>query len=191
MSRARIGVVLCLAVAACTSGQQADLAASADTRPPPTTAPPTTTPPASTTTVPLVQVSGRVTSDTGAPVGRALVTTGEVASLTGPDGWFALETSTPGTMTVSKPGWTGVVMDWDEATTYYEAVISPQRIRGLRVAADAAGDEEKFQDLIRLADETAVNAFVFDTKQEGGDVLYSTGVAEAYRIGAVKPVYDP
>jgi hypothetical protein len=120
-----------------------------------------------------------------------MVTTGEVASLTGPDGWFTFETSTPGTMTVSKPGWTGVVMRWDEAVTYYEAVISPQRIRGLRVAADAAGDEEKYQSLIRLADETAVNAFVFDTKQEGGDVLYSTGVAEAYRIGAVEPVYDP
>jgi hypothetical protein len=182
---------MCLAVAACNSGQQADLAASAATQPPPTAAPPTTTPPTSTTTVPFVQVSGRVTSDTGAPVSRAMVTTGEVASLTGPDGWFTFETSTPGTMTVSKPGWTGVVMRWDEAITYYEAVISPQRIRGLRVAADAAGDEEKYRSLIRLADETAVNAFVFDTKQEGGDVLYSTGVAEAYRIGAVKPVYDP
>ena len=191
MNRAGIAVTLCLAVAACTSGQQPDLAAPAGTMAPPTTTPPTTAPPTTTTTVPIVQVSGRVTSDTGTPVSRAMVSTGELATLTGPDGWFALETSAPGPMTVSKPGWTGVVMDWDGATTYYEAVISPERIRGLRVAADAAGDEEKFQSLIRLADETAVNAFVFDTKQEGGDVLYSTGVAEAYRIGAVKPVYDP
>lgn len=151
----------------------------------------TTRAPVTTTTLPTFQVSGRVVSTSGTPLSRALVTMGEIGSTTGPDGWFAFETTSPDAMTVTKPGWVGVDVDWDEETGFYEATLAPQRIRGLRVAADAAGDDESFENLIRLADNTSVNAFVFDTKQEGGDVLYETGIEAAHEIGAVKPVYDP
>lgn len=64
-------------------------------------------------------------------------------------------------------------------------------MRALRVDAAAAGDDEAFAGLLALADETAVNGLVFDTKQEGGKVLYNTSVSDAHIIGAVVNAYDP
>lgn len=190
MSPVRILVVLCLAVAACSAGD-GDVAEPADDTPSTTATTTTTVMVTTTTTMPTLQVSGRVATESGAPVSRAVVSMGDVTSTTGADGWFAFEANAPALLTVSKPGWVGVEVDWDESTTFYEATITPRRIRGLRVSAEASGDDESFQRLIELANETAVNAFVFDTKREGGDVLYETGVFEANEIGAVEAVYDP
>lgn len=151
----------------------------------------TTTSPTTTTTQPLVNVSGRIARDDGTPVPRAFVEMGEMRSLTGPDGWFSFETTAPGTMTVSKPGWSSAELMWEEGTAFYRAVIEPQTIRGIRVAAEAAQSDQLFSGLLSLADDTAVNALVFDTKQEGGRVLYDTRVSDAHRIGAVEEFYDP
>ncbi len=65
-------------------------------------------------------------------------------------------------------------------------------IRALRVAGDlsGAGDLEKWQSLLDLADETGINAFVVDTQDEGGHVYHDTDVDLAYEIGAVIPRYD-
>lgn len=116
---------------------------------------------------------------------------GEFQSVTGADGWFSFETTTPTTMHVSKPGWRSVEVAWDDSVTFYETTIAPQKIRGLRVGADAAGSDAAFAQLLSLADSTAVNTFVFDTKQEGGDVLYDTAVPAAHEVGAVRALYDP
>lgn len=150
-----------------------------------------TTIPPTTTTLPVFSVQGKVTREDGTPVARAFVTMGETRAISGADGWFSFETADPTTMTVGKPGWSSVEVAWDEATVFYEATIAPTRIRGIRVSAEAAADDAKFSSLLQLADETAVNALVFDTKQEGGTVLHDTGVAEAHEIGAVAPIYDP
>jgi hypothetical protein len=150
-----------------------------------------TTTTTTTTIVPSHQVSGRVTDGEGTPVARALVTMGEARATTGPDGWFSLATVEPYEITVSKPGWTSTKIEWDEETTFYEATIVAQTIRGLRVAPESAGNDAAFQRLIELADETAINAFVFDTKRESGEVLYDTRVADAHDIGAVNVMYDP
>jgi hypothetical protein len=144
-----------------------------------------------TTTVPTIQISGRVMSDAGAPVSRATVTMGETTTLTAPDGWFTIETTSPDAMTVSKPGWVGTDVELNDEISFYEATIAPERIRGLRVGGSAAADDSVFEHLVSLANDTAVNAFVFDTKQEGGEVLYDTGVVEAHEIGAVRDLYDP
>jgi hypothetical protein len=158
-----------------------------------TTAPSTTTtaPTTTTTTTTARQVSGRVTDEDGAPVARAFVTIQETRAITGPDGWFSLESSSPGAMTVSKPGWSSAELAWEQATEFFEATITPVTIRGLRVAAGAARDDAVFEHLLSLADETAVNALVFDTKLEGGKVLYDTSVQAAHDIGAVDVFYDP
>ena len=55
----------------------------------------------------------------------------------------------------------------------------------------AAGDDAEFAAILALADETAINALVFDTKQEGGRVLYDTSVASAHEWGAVVNAYRP
>lgn len=122
---------------------------------------------------------------------RAFVTMGEFRTATGPDGWFSFETTSPTTMSVWKPGWSSTEVAWDDQTSFYEATIERQTIRGLRVGAEAAGSDPAFDDLLELADASAVNALVFDTKQEGGKVLYDTSVQAAHDIGAVDVSYDP
>jgi hypothetical protein len=151
----------------------------------------TTTVAPTTTSPPHFSIQGKVTRDDGTPVARAFVTMGDTLAISGADGWFSFETVEPQTMTVGKPGWSSVEVTWDEATVFYEATINPERIRGIRVSAEAAGDDAKFASLLQLADQTAINAMVFDSKQEGGTVLYDTGVAEAHEIGAVSVIYDP
>lgn len=192
MNRARYLLVAAAALAACTGpepggGVHLDGASSSTS----STATTTTTAPTTTTTTPTFQVSGMVSDADGGPVARAFVTVGEFGSASGPDGWFSFETTVPGPISVAKPGWSSIDLEWEGSDTFYEATIMQQRIRGLRVGPEAAGDDAKFASLIQLANETAVNALVFDTKQEGGNVLYETGVQEARDIGAVDAYYDP
>lgn len=157
------------------------------TVPPPTT---TTAPPPTTTTLPTVVITGQVGDGSGTPVAGATVTMGEERFATGPDGSYVFETTHPTDMTISKPGWTSVEVTFDGTGSYYESVIEPMRIRGLRVGAEAAGSDASFMALLQLARDTAVNTLVFDTKQEGGMVLHDITVPSAHDIGAVEPFYD-
>lgn len=187
-------VALLVVLAACTGepgGGGVNISESSVTSQAPTTTTSTTVPTTTTTTLPSRQVSGRVADADGAPVARAFVTMGETRVVTGPDGWFSLETYAPATLTVSKPGWTSDEINWDDDTAFYEATIEQQTIRGLRVAAESAASEAAFEGLLSIADSTAVNAFVFDTKRESGEVVYDTAVQEAHDIGAVSVMYDP
>ncbi|HJS71490.1 MAG TPA: putative glycoside hydrolase [Acidimicrobiia bacterium] len=193
--RRGIAIAVLLSVAACTGepgGGGVNLETSTTASLPPSstttgTLPPTTT----TTTVRVFQVSGRVTDEDGSPVPRALVTMGDLRSTSDPDGWFSFDTTTPTSMTISKPGWSSTELAWDETAPFFEATIAPQTIRALRVAGEAAANDAAFEALLQLADSTAVNALVFDTKRESGEVLYATGVQAAHDTGAVTVMYDP
>jgi len=131
-----------------------------------------------------------VTDPGGIPVPRATVTVGADSAVTAPDGWFDM-LATPGPLQVEKPAWAVTEAAWDGSNAFTQVAIEPLRLRALRVGAEAAGDDERFAAMLALADETAINAFVFDTKQEGGKVFYETGVTEAHDSGAVVNVYDP
>ncbi|MGH8943805.1 MAG: putative glycoside hydrolase, partial [Acidimicrobiia bacterium] len=175
MSRRAVLITILLSLAGCTSGEEGsdsagDLAAA--------------------TTVPGIQLLGKVTDPSGIPVPRATVTVGADSAVTAPDGWFDM-LATPGPLQVDKPAWVGVESAWDGSNAFTQVAMEPRRLRALRVGAEGAGDDERFAALLTLADETAINAFVFDTKQEGGKVFYDTEVAEAHESGAVVNVYDP
>jgi hypothetical protein len=142
------------------------------------------------TTIPLPQLLGKVVDNEGGPVPRAQVAVGENVAFTAADGWFDLMTS-PGQLTVDKPAWIATEGTWDGSPAFTEWAIQPRKIRALRVGAEAAGSDENFAAMLALADETAINAFVFDTKQEGGKVFYETAVQDAHDSGAVVNVYDP
>jgi hypothetical protein len=142
-------------------------------------------------TVPRIQLVGKVSSVDGDPVSAATVTVGGEATKTAPDGWFDLMVPTPGPVVVEKPAWVGTEVAWDGSSGFVEAKIEPIRIRGLRVGGGAAGDDDHFAELLALAEATAVNALVFDTKQEGGRVFYDTEVSLAHESGAVVNGYDP
>jgi len=182
-----------LAIAAC-AGPRGLAGGETTTTPPvaPTTVSSTTTtkPPTTTTTLPTVLVTGKVARPDGTPVARAVVQMGELRSTTGPDGWFSFETSAPTSMTVHKPGWSTAEVGYDRSAAFLNVTMSPQTIRGIRVSPESAGSDEAFAALLGLARDTAVNALVFDTKREGGNVLYDTTVTDAHEIGSVSAHYD-
>jgi len=70
-----------------------------------------------------------------------------------------------------------------------EEVLLPRaaNIKGLYVNAWAFGSSKLWQ-LVRLADETEVNAFVIDVKDDTGCLLYPSSVPTAQQIGANKCV---
>jgi hypothetical protein len=134
---------------------------------------------------------GKVVDGGGVPVPNAIISIGESVATSAPDGWFDLQTGAAGTVTVAKQGWVGSEVPWDGSPAFIEMPIEPIRIRGLRVGGGAAGDDAHFASILALADDTAINALVFDSKQEGGRVLYDTSVASAHEWGAVVNAYDP
>lgn len=137
------------------------------------------------------QVIGKVTDGSGAPIVGAEVSVGTSTTSTAADGFFDLQAAEVGTLTISKPGYTSTDLEWDGTQSFLRTTLAAFVVRGLRVGADGARSDEAFDALLDLADETAVNTFVFDTKQDRGTVLYDTGVAEAHEIGAVAVAYDP
>src|SRR2546429_8917963 len=66
-----------------------------------------------------------------------------------------------------------------------ESVLLPPtaKIKGLYVNAWAFGSKKLWQ-LVRLADETEINAFVVDVKDDTGCLLYPSTVPTAEQIGA-------
>ncbi len=188
-----------VAVAGCTSaaGEDSEPATTSTAPPAPattssitTTAPTTTTTAAPTTTMARFDVSGRVATPEGVPLGDATVTAGEATATTGSDGRFALSQVATGQITVARPAWLPVTLEWEPGQPLL-VVLEPRRVRGIRVSDGAAGSDATFAALLDLADATALNTFVFDTKREGGAVVYDTAVQEAIDIGAVESAYDP
>jgi len=201
----RSGLFPLVLVAAMISGCTATAAGDSESttipvsRPPATTQAATTTttttsaPPAPTTTtitVPRFDVSGIVTTPDGNPLDDATVAVGEATAVTGRDGRFSLSQVTAGPITVTRPAWKPATLDWEPGRPLV-VVLEPRLVRGIRVSDGAAGDDATFAALLDLADTTALNTFIFDTKREGGAVTYATTVREAADIDAVEVAYDP
>ena len=183
-------IAAALALASCTAGSVPTTESAANTttsadRSTTTTVPPTTT----TTLVEPLLIRGKVIDSSRRPVADARVEGKAGVVLTSSDGLFEMLAFEGPDLVVTKPGWSTALLPVTETFTHVE--ISPLRIRALRLGADVAGSEAGFGDMLELADLTAVNAFVFDTKQEGGKVLYNTSVEAAHEAGAVDPLYDP
>ncbi len=146
---------------------------------------------AAATTVPQLQLMGKVVDTQSQPVPEAVVSIGGLSTTSAPDGWFDLATPTAGEVTVERPAWNGSDYVWDGTPGFIEVAIEPIKVRGLRVGGGVAGDDEAFAELLDIAADTSVNALVFDTKQEGGRVLYETEVALANESDAAVNAYDP
>ncbi|HUG39642.1 MAG TPA: putative glycoside hydrolase [Longimicrobiales bacterium] len=65
-----------------------------------------------------------------------------------------------------------------------QRVAKPRAVRGLYIGSWPAGSARRLPELIRLADETEVNAFVIDIKDVTGEVSYATEVPLAKQLGA-------
>jgi hypothetical protein len=140
-----------------------------------------------------VVLNGMVTGTDGRPLPGASIRLGEnLETRSDSDGEFTLFRAVPGDLVVTRPAWEGATVTWDGSDPEVAVELEPRMIRALRVAGDGsgAGNVEKWQELLELADNTAINAFVVDTQDEGGYVYHDTEVQLAYEIDAVRPRYD-
>lgn len=136
-----------------------------------------------------VVMQGKVVGPNGEAVPRTTVRIGDKETLTDDLGSFEFVAAKPGTVSAEKAAWLPGETEWDGAPGRLTVTIEPFLVRGLRVSGQAAGDPAAFAEILDLVEASSVNALVFDTKTEGGEVVHDTKVQEAIDIGAVKPVY--
>ena len=137
-----------------------------------------------------VVLDGVVTTPDGRPLPDAIVSLGGRAAVTDEEGVFRLVRAQPGEIAVARPAWSDMSIPWDIEAGDVEIVMQPRMIRALRVAGDKAGDPVIWNQLLELADTTAINAFVVDTKEEGGTVMRDVDLSAPYDAGAVRVFYD-
>lgn len=184
-------IVLAMLLVACAEFTPGSIVTTTTTTSTTSTLTTTTTSTTTTTTIPTFTLTGHVVDSTGYGLGGSTVAVAGIETIVGPDGWFLVAGVPLDRVEVSRPGWSAVVVEWDGSPDPIEVVLEPIRVRALRVSAYVAQQDGAYEALLDLAERTVINALVFDTKQEGGTVLYETGVAEANDIGAVRVKYDP
>lgn len=138
---------------------------------------------------PLV-LKGRVTDPQGSAVVAATVRVGEQQTTTDQLGSFELVAAVPGPVEVAKMAWETASAEWDGSAERFAVTLEPFIVKGVRVYGVTAGSSADFNHLLEMIDGTAVNTLVFDTKEEGGAVLYDSQVPEARSTGAVINSYD-
>ncbi len=137
---------------------------------------------------PLV-LSGRVRSGYDVGVVGATVRIGEHETVTGAFGSFEVIAAAPGMVDITKPTWEATSEEWDGSTARLEVEMSPFVVKGLRIFGYDTTNPE-YRELLRIADETVVNAFAFDTKNEFGEVMYLSEDYEAFPMEAIINKYD-
>jgi len=139
---------------------------------------------------PLV-LQGRVTDSNDIGVVGAKVTINDLSTETGDFGSFEIVEAMPGTVTVEKAAWVSATAEWNGDRRRLDVKMDAFQVRGLRVDPRTAGDDAAFAQILEFADASTVNALVFDTKVELGNVVHEIdGYDEPAAIGALQPVYD-
>ncbi len=139
---------------------------------------------------PLI-LQGRVTDANGIGVVGALVTINDMHTTTQAFGSFELVEAMPGTVVVEKAAWETATAEWTGERRRLDVRMDAFLVRGLRVEPKTAGDDELFAQILEFADGSTVNALVFDTKIELGNVVHDIeGYDEPQAIGALQPVFD-
>jgi hypothetical protein len=136
-----------------------------------------------------LRLQGRMIGPGGNGVIDARVILGDHEVYTGEFGSFEIVAAAPGLVEVSKPTWEDTSFEWDGGTEREDQQMSPFLVKGLRIFGYDTTPSE-YRELLRLADETVVNAFAFDTKNEFGEVMYLSADEEAFPMEAIINKYD-
>ena len=137
-----------------------------------------------------LELKGLVIDPQGAGVSGATVRVGDHETITDNRGNFMSVAAVPGPVQVEKMAWVTTEADWDGSTARFEMTMDPFIVKGVRVYGEIARSPEEFEHLLEIIDGTVINALVFDTKEEGGAVLYDSQVPDAIATGAVINAYD-
>jgi hypothetical protein len=138
-----------------------------------------------------VVLTGTVRTTAGMGLPGALVTLGDRLTVTDFAGNFTVERVVAGIVAAEKTAYLGSTVEWDGAAPSVALELAPRTIRSIRASGPAAGDAERWGELLDIAESTEINAIVVDTKDESGLVFYDTAVEKAHEIGAVDAKYDP
>ncbi len=137
-----------------------------------------------------VIITGTVRTVTGDPVEGATISLNGSRAVTDAEGNYRLIRAIAGLMTVTRAAWESDARPWNGRSDSVDFVISPMSIRGIRVNSPNAGNPSLWSEFLEMAEGSAINALVLDTKDEAGEVPYNTAVTTAHEIGAVKVRYD-
>jgi len=137
---------------------------------------------------PLI-LQGRVTDQHGNGVVKATVAIGDHEVITAEFGSFEVIAAAPGEVTITKPTWENTSFEWDGSVGRFDVKMGPFIIKGIRIFGYDTTNPE-YRELLRLADETVLNAFAFDTKNEFGEVMYLSEDYEAFPMEAIINKYD-
>lgn len=141
---------------------------------------------------PTYPLEGRIFGHDGEPLRDVTVRVGDAELVTGASGVFTFDAAPAGVVEITRPAYKPVTVEWDGSQSIMPLTLEPIVSKALRAEINTVRSDEKFASLLELAAATAVDALVFDTKKEGGVVLYDTRVDEAHEIGAVvESTYDP
>ena len=136
-----------------------------------------------------VVLRGTVKDSSGFGLGGSTVTLGSREVVTDENGRFELSRATAGLITATRPGWHDRELEWDGEDLTTDLALAPRIIRGLHIGADTIADRSEWNALLEVAEQTVVNAFVIDVKNESGRVFYNSQVALAREVGAVRPLF--
>jgi hypothetical protein len=132
---------------------------------------------------------GMVNDAVGHPVVSATVAVGDQVVRTGSDGSYALSgIGTDHKLVVKAPGFAVARTEFG-ATTQQNVTLTPFAARAIYVNADTMASSGKFYNLIKLANDTEINAMVIDVKADTtGYVLYNSALPQVQAMGAANPM---
>ena len=144
-----------------------------------------------TTTVDVAEAGGggstlsvMVTSGNGlAPLNGATVSIGGRAATTDNYGRAALAGVAPGTVSITHPRFEPRAVEWSGAGDRLRVALGSPLVRAIHVSGSLPGTS-RWNQLLALADSTAVNAFMLDMKDESGRVFPTTSSSWAAAAGA-------
>jgi len=132
---------------------------------------------------------GTVTGPDGRPVAGATLVVGPQLTATAADGTYTLSgIGADHKLLVKAPGYKVVRQDFGN-TTRQDLTLVPFTARAIYVSGDTLAAPGKFYSLIKLANDTEINAMVVDVKADTtGYVLYKSALPQVQAAGAIDPV---
>jgi hypothetical protein len=140
--------------------------------------------------------TGDIIDDDGNPVAGATVKIGRTIANTNDDGHFKIAGASPGDkLKITSAGYEDAEVEVP-AEGSIQATLKTQMIKAIYITGASAANPDKFNELVKLVDDTELNAVVLDVKQD--QVYYDTQVQfwkdlnelEPVDIPMVNPLYD-
>ncbi|MFW6074312.1 MAG: putative glycoside hydrolase [Chloroflexota bacterium] len=135
-------------------------------------------------------IIGHVRNEDGEPVPSATIQLGDVTTSSDEDGEYQLNgVPESGSIVVKKAGYREVVGEYPDDLRF-DAELERFEIRAIYVSAMTASDDQEWDDILELVDNSEINAVVLDVKDNDGLVRYDSEVPMVSEVGADGVLYD-